>query len=498
MLLVGGLVAGCGKKDEPQPQPGGPGDAQGLNPNKGNPFAGVGTAPDNEDPAVLNHLKQKGWKLYTDMRISDGKRLVYLTVESKDKPFEKVAIGTDDYKVIAKSKALQVLDLRNVECTDEGLAAIADVPQMEGILVNGEAVTDAGVKALARSKSLDNVTLFGTKKVTDAGVKELAALPKLRTLYLAFFALDGSAFEAFAGSKTLTSVTLEYMDGLTDAGVAHLGKIPNLNELKIGGGFGERKVTAAGIRAIVETRLPAKFEFDKKLIDDDLLAALVAKNWFPTTVSSGEKGPTKPDEVKFISLDDSKVTDKGFAVLLDCTNASSLHLRRTGVTDETLKKLGGFKKLDYLSLEKTKVTAAGLDAVSGLPIKHLALEGCELTEEAFKAFGKMTALEELWLSDAQMKAGWLKHIATLPKLKELNLMRADFDDAAVPYLASMPGLTSVTLNNTKLGDAGFLELVKLPKLKSLFVDGTKVTKDVYKKAKKDYPKLTLYFYSYDQ
>jgi hypothetical protein len=502
--VLAGVAIGCGKPEN-SPTPPAPSDDAKANPggpnpkpNPGHPLAGLGKTPSNEDPAVTAFLNQKGWKLYTDMRISDGKRLVYLTVEAKDKPFEKVAVTPDDYKMIAKSKTLQVLDLRNVECTDEGLKAIEGIPQMEGILVNGEAVGDAGMKALAQAKGLENIALFGTKKVTDAGIKELASLPKLQTLYVAFTTLDGSGFEPFAGSKTLTSLTLDYIDGLTDDGAKHIGKIPNLNELKIGSGFGEKKLTAAGIRAIVESRLPAKFEFDKKLIDDDLLAALLAKKWFPTGTGSGQKAPATPEEVRYITLDDSKVTDKGFAPLLNCTNVTSLHMRKTGITDETLTKLGAFKKLDYLSLEKTKIGAPGLEAVAGLPIKHLALEGCELTEDMFKAFGKMTTLEELWLSDAKMKAEWLKHIATLPKLRELNLLHADFDDAAVPSVVSLPSLTSLTLNRTNLGDPGFQELVKLPKLKSLYVDGTKVTKPVYQKAKKEHPKLTLFFYSYDQ
>jgi hypothetical protein len=40
--------------------------------------------------------------------------------------------------------------------------------------------------------------------------------------------------------------------------------------------------------------------------------------------------------------------------------------------------------------------------------------------------------------------------------------------------------------------------VKLPKLRRLYVDGTKVTRGVYQQAKKDHPKLSLYFYRYDQ
>jgi hypothetical protein len=37
-------------------------------------------------------------------------------------------------------------------------------------------------------------------------------------------------------------------------------------------------------------------------------------------------------------------------------------------------------------------------------------------------------------------------------------------------------------------------LLKLPKFS---VDGTQVTREVYQKAKKDRPKLSLYFYRYD-
>jgi hypothetical protein len=52
--------------------------------------------------------------------------------------------------------------------------------------------------------------------------------------------------------------------------------------------------------------------------------------------------------------------------------------------------------------------------------------------------------------------------------------------------------------NTLLALAGFAELLKRPLLQKLWVDGTKVTKEVYQKAKKDYPKRRFYFYRYDQ
>jgi hypothetical protein len=501
-----------------------------------------------EDPEVAAYLKSKGWSPMRDWRIFDGKLMIIVSVVNPARPYEHIRITLDDYKMLARSRTVQGLNLHTVKNTDEGLKLVAGIPQLETIVVGGDDVTDAGVKELARCRSLDCVEL-STKKVTDAGIKELAALPKLQALSLrhmtltasAFKAfagsrtlrwvsleyvnaadaavkelaalpnlqklsltgmtLTGSTFEAFAGSRTLRSVILESVNGFTDDGARHLARLPNLDELKINDrSFGEAKLTAAGIKAIVDARLPAKFEFDTRLIDDDLLEALVGKGWLygPTPAGAREKRPATPAEVRYIGLGDSKVTDRGVRAVLNCTNATGVSLGQTGVTDETLRKLAAFTKLEYLTLDRTKVTAAGLDAISGLPIRRLGMAGCELTEGSFKALGKMAALEELRLTDAKMKAEWLKHIAALPKLKSLTLMRADFDDAAVKYVSTMPSLEDLTLNNTKLGDKGFQELVNLPRLQMLYVDGTEVSRAVYQKAKKEHPKLRLYFYEYDR
>lgn len=449
--------------------------------------------PTDEDPEVAAYFKSKGWGLGRDIRLGDGKPLVFLTVKS---PAPRSA---DDCKMIARSKSLNVVNLMDAKVTDDALKIIATSPRMESIVLNGEEITNEGVKALAGCKTLDFISLFSTKKVTDDGIKELAALPNLRTLYLAFFTLNGSAFEAFAGSKALTSLTLEYIDGFTDDGARHLSKLPNLNELKIKSGFGDKGMTAAGLKAIVDVRVPAKFEFDKKLIDDAMLETLVAKGWLygPTAPGAKDKKPATPEEVRSINLDDSRVTDKGFAAVLNCTNAESLFLGRTGISDETLRKLAGFKKLKYLALEKTKVTGTGLEALTALPIDHVAMQECELTEAAFQALGKMPELKELWISGAKMKADWLKHLTALPKFKELNLMRTDFNDDAVNHLMKISSLEDLTLNNTGLTDVGFQQLLKLPKLKRLYVDSTKVSKEVYLKAKKDHPKVSFYFYRYD-
>src|SRR5262249_54195309 len=160
-----------------------------------------------------------------------------------DKPFKDITLTPEDWKMIARSKTVQALDLSKVKTSDDELKLVVGLPRLEGIILGGDRLTDAGLKHLRRGRTLDNLTLRSTKKVTDAGikelaglknlqavhlmmtekvtdagVKELAALPKLRSLHLYGMKLTGSAFKAFAGSKTLESVTLDFVEGFTDEG----------------------------------------------------------------------------------------------------------------------------------------------------------------------------------------------------------------------------------------------------------------------------------------
>ena len=243
--------------------------------------------PADEDPEVVEYIKKKGWEMFRG--VMDDRPIVILSIYDRDKPAERISLTADDYRMIARAKTLEALNLRCVHCTDEGIAVIAGIGRLEWICISGDAVTDAGVKVLA-------------------------GLPKLRTLELAFVTLDGSAFEAFAGSKTLGSVTLEYVDGLTDDGITHLGRLSNLHTLKIRLGLNKAELTTAGIRALVENRLPAQFEFDRELLDDDLLEVLVRKGWLygPTPPGVSARKPALPEDVPFIVLSGSKVTGRQF------------------------------------------------------------------------------------------------------------------------------------------------------------------------------------------
>lgn len=481
VLAVAGPSAGCWLKSRPAPRDEGP-------------------QLSDEDPEVAAYFQSKGWRHVRGPRHMDGRPLVWLTVETPDQGYDELVLSPEDFRMIARSKTVQILELRRATVTDDGLRAIAGMSQLEGISVNGEGVTDAGIKALATCRLLDHVSLVRTKKVTDAGVKELAALPKLEVLQLTDLNLDGSAFAAFAGSQTLTEVALDDVDGLTDEGVMHLADLTNLTELTIKTWSHDSKLTTAAIKHIVDVRLPPKFEFDKQLMDDGLFRELVSKGWLygPPRPGVSKDRPATADQVQWLYLDGSKVTDKEFTAVLDCTNITSLSLDETAITDATLRKLPALTRLDHLSLSKTNVTAAGLAALADLPLKELTLAGCTLSEDSFRAIGRMAWLEKLSLDGAKTKWAGLKHVSSLTLLRELSVARTDFDDDAAKVVAAMPSLERLVVNETRMGTLGFVELVRLPRLKNLYMYGTGVSDDVYRKAKADHPNVSIFFPGHDR
>jgi internalin A len=105
-------------------------------------------------------------------------------------------------------------------------------------------VTDAGLKGLARLKSLQALSLRGTQ-VTDKGLKELAGLKNLICLDLGNTPVTNAGLKELAALKSLRSLDVQDTK-VTDAGLKELAGLTNLQTLSL---FGA-KVTEAGISAL--------------------------------------------------------------------------------------------------------------------------------------------------------------------------------------------------------------------------------------------------------
>ncbi len=156
---------------------------------------------------------------------------------------------------------LTVLDLTETTITDAGLKHVGGLKPLTVLYLYGVLnVTDAGAKHLEGLTELEmlhaNAVPFG-----DAGFASLAKLPKLKRLYADFLPnVSDTGMRALAKSPSLELATLGNSP-LTDAGLAALSACQSLKSVRVG----QTKVTAAGVAAFRKARPDVMLasDFDK-------------------------------------------------------------------------------------------------------------------------------------------------------------------------------------------------------------------------------------------
>lgn len=87
------------------------------------------------------------------------------------------------------------------------------------------------------------------------------------------------------------------------------------------------------------------------------------------------------EQVTWLNLAGTAITDDGLAQIAALPNLTRLHLEKTAIGDAGLDHLAGLQQLEYLNLYATKVTDAGVDKLTGLSGLHkLYLWQSEVTD----------------------------------------------------------------------------------------------------------------------
>lgn len=95
-------------------------------------------------------------------------------------------------------------------------------------------------------------------------------------------------------------------------------------------------------------------------------------------------------------------------------------------------------------------------------IVGLRLDGMRLSEDEFKALGRMTTLRSIGLNKTNIVDADLKHLQGLTKLQSLALNSTELSDAAVEDLANLPALKTLCLGSVRISPAA------IERLKDLF------------------------------
>jgi len=127
-----------------------------------------------------------------------------------------------------------------------------------------------------------------------------------------------------------------------------------------------------------------------------------------------------------------------------------------------LKDLAVYKELKELSLNRTKVTDAGLKDLAALKtLTSLELDRVGITDAGLKELTALDKLETLDLTGNEIMGPGLKDLVALKELKRLNLQQTPITDAGLKNLEGLKTLKNLVVSNTKVTPAGVAELKKV-------------------------------------
>lgn len=154
---------------------------------------------------------------------------------------EGTATGDAVLEVLGGTATLVNLSIDRTKVTDQGLAHLARLPELNDLDLSHTAVGDAGIAHLAACPKLTTLAL-GFTQVTDAGLEHLARMPELQELVLNGTPIRGPGLKHLAAARHLTSVSFNHSQ-LGDEGLEHIAAIKSLTLISLTG----THVTDAGL-----------------------------------------------------------------------------------------------------------------------------------------------------------------------------------------------------------------------------------------------------------
>jgi hypothetical protein len=184
------------------------------------------------------------------------------------------------------------ISLNETGVTDDGLAVVKELQNVQYLSVARTRVTDAGLAHLEALTTLEYLDLDDTR-VTDAGLAHLAGLSRLNTISLQSVPVTSAGLAHMKGLTALRDVYLTNTRA-GDAALVDLGALTNLERLRLDG----TRVTDGGM----------------------LYLTGLKKLWL-------------------LGLSNTQVTDTGIELLKDLPRLEELGLAATPVTDAGVAKL---------------------------------------------------------------------------------------------------------------------------------------------------------------
>jgi hypothetical protein len=383
------------------------------------------------------------------------------------------AVTDDGVRHLARLPNLRHLDLSGTAVTDRGLEVLRQLPRLETVSLGWTWVTDAGVAQLSGCEALERVNLSGTR-TGDGAIRALAGKERLRHFASGSAVTDAGlallhelpvfkTWQGGASKMALLSYDAEpnhllLRGALTDRGIASLKGLDGLFGLDLDDS--ELALSGRALAPLIDLPNLGWLAFDAK---DDAMPYIA-----------------RMPRLRFLGCQDTVAGDDGFVALSKSQSIERIWGRRCyNLQRRGFIALSGMPALRGLSVSCKNVDDAGVAALPNFPALT-ELMPMDIPDEGYRHIRKCEQLESLVLMYCRDTTdAATAHLVGLPKLEKYFASYTRITDRTPELLSSIESLESVTFDGCAgVTNEGIAALARLPKLRELGVSGPRITADV--------------------
>lgn len=320
-------------------------------------------------------------------------------------------ITDEGLRHLALSLTLKDISLERCRLvTGRGLRHLQAMGQLRKLHIQGATLNDADLAPLAAFRRLEYLYL-PDRGITDRGVRHLLALKGLRTLSVGCSpdsTLSDEALEVIACMEDLESLSVAGSK-ISNLGLGLIGTLTHLTELRLGT---NRPISDRGIEHLNRlTELKSLAFLPNTVVPLKALSGLKLKKL--ERLECPRLVPDCPtmrisDLVNLRQLILGSpanswgvhgIRDQDLYCLRSLEKLRVLRLPGPGITDEGIKHLAALNNLEVLTLGGSdRITDAGLALLPGAKLQHLAIEDSRIRDRGLQALYRHRALDTLRIS----------------------------------------------------------------------------------------------------
>jgi Leucine-rich repeat (LRR) protein len=240
---------------------------------------------------------------------------------------------------LSSNKSLEELDLRELGAiTDDGVAALANLPHLVSLELHHNLVKGAGLSKLSNLQYL-----YFVNPITDANAYGIANMPKLKTLWIVDMPATDETFSCLPKLTEIETLNLACTD-ITDKTINLLTQLPHLKRANLN----HTGLTDAGLAHLSKC------------------AGLDEVHVSQTAVHSlAPLGNLK--NLKFLMATDDDINDRDMASLASLPQLQGIALDRSAVAPSAIRSLAASNALKVLSIREVALSEGDLRALSITP-----------------------------------------------------------------------------------------------------------------------------------